>query len=345
LVDELTPLGGYETLLLLLATWWVWSYTNLATETLNSERSGVQLLVIGIMFGSLVMSTAIPDAFGKRGLLFVSAYVGIHLGRSIVLAVILRDHRLRNRPLRGIFWFGITGLIWFVGALLPGAARVVLWTVALVVDYALPMLRWPTPKIGRSPAWEWNVAGGHLAERYRQFIIIALGETIVIIARTFRSSDYSFDRGAAFVVAFATTVLLWWIYFYRPREKLGTAITTSADPGHETRWAGYAHLVMVAGIVLTTVGDELIIKRPFGPMSPSWVAAIIGGPVLFLAGRSLLGHEVFVNVARPWLVGMGVLLAMSPAMILLPPLGVAVVCATVVFGIVLADAATGRDRA
>jgi low temperature requirement protein LtrA len=345
LVMSLDWLGAYETLILLLATWWVWSYTNLTTDTLNSERPGVQLFVIAIMFGSLLMSTAVPDAFNGRGMLFVTAYVGIHLGRSIVLGVILRHDRLRNRPLRGILWFSISGAIWFAGAAVPAPARVVLWTVALIVDYGSPLLRWPTPKIGRSPGWEWNLAGEHLAERYRQFIIIALGETIVITARTFRSSDYSSERGAAFVVAFVITVLLWWIYFYRTREKLGTAIHSSADPGHETKWAGYAHLIMVGGVVLTTVGDELIIRQPFGDTPPAWVAAILGGPALFLVGRALLGQEVFVHVARPWLIGLGVLVLMSPAMVLLPPLGVAVSALVVVAGIVAADAMSDREGA
>ncbi|MBE1491502.1 low temperature requirement protein A [Plantactinospora soyae] len=344
LVADLHPLGAYQTLLLLLATWWVWSYTNLATDTLDSRRPAVQLLVIVIMFGSLVMSTAIPDAFDGRGALFAAAYVGIHLCRSAVLAVILRKHRLRNRPLRGIFWFSVSGAIWFAGAFSPLEARLLLWTAALALDYLGPVLRWPTPKIGRSPAWEWNTAGEHLAERYRQFVIIALGETVVITARTFRSSDYSLYRSIAFVISFVTTVLLWWIYFYRTREKLGSAITSSADPARETKWAGYAHLIMVAGVVLTTVGDELIIRHPFGDTPGGWVAVIIGGPGLFLAGRALLGHEVFVHVARPWLIGIGVLIVMAPVMVFLPALAVSGTVVVVLFGIVLADVVSTRER-
>ncbi|MFC6016307.1 low temperature requirement protein A [Plantactinospora solaniradicis] len=344
LVVDLHPLGAYQTLLLLLATWWVWSYTNLATDTLDSRRPAVQLLVIAIMFGSLVMSTAVPDAFDGRGPLFAAAYVGIHLLRSIVLAVILRGHRLRNRPLRGIFWFSISGAIWFAGAFAPVEARVLLWTAALGLDYLGPVLRWPTPKIGRSPAWEWNTAGEHLAERYRQFIIIALGETVVITARTFRSSDYSMYRSAAFAISFGITVLLWWIYFYRTREKLGSAITGSADPARETKWAGYAHLIMVAGVVLTTVGDELIIRHPFGDTPGGWVAVIIGGPGLFLAGRALLGHEVFIHVARPWLIGLGVLIVMAPVMVFLPAIAVSGTVVVVLLGIVLADVVSTRER-
>ncbi|MFY1692210.1 low temperature requirement protein A [Plantactinospora sp. WMMB782] len=343
LVGKLTPLGAYETLLLLLAVWWVWSYTNLATDTLDSRRPAVQLVIITIMLGSLLMSTSLPEAFDGRALLFASTYVGIHLFRSATLAVILRDHRLRNRPLRGIFWFTLSGVLWFGGVYVSGMLRMVLWTAALAMDYLGPVLRWPTPGIGRSPAWEWNTAGRHLAERYRQFVIIALGETVIITARTVRGTDYGPVQAVAVLVSFLTTVLLWWIYFYRAREKLGSAITGSADPGRETKWAGYAHLIMVAGVVLVSVGDELIIRHPVEDTPGGWVAVLVGGPVLFLAGRILLGHEVFVRVAGPWPIGIAVLVLMAPAMVLLPPLAVAAAVMVVLLGVVVAAALTLRE--
>lgn len=346
LAKDLTWLGAYRTLLLLVAVWWVWAYTNLVTDTLNSELPSVQLLVIGIMFGTLIMSTAVADAIDGRALLFAGVYVAIHVGRSAALAVMLRNHpRLRRRPWRGVFWFSISGVFWIGGALLPGAAlQLAFWTVALLLDYYLgPTLRWPTPWIGRSQDWEWNLASAHLAERYRQFIIIGFGETIVISGRAYRATGYRDSATAGLVLAFAATVLLWWIYFYRTREKLGTAITTSADPARETKWAGHAHLVMVAGIVLTTAGDELLIQHAFEANHVPFVVAMVGGPTLFLAGRVLLGHEVFVHVARPWLIGIAVLVLMSPAMLLLPPIGVAFACVVVLLGVVLADAASGRE--
>ncbi|MDW5325749.1 hypothetical protein [Plantactinospora sp. KLBMP9567] len=70
---------------------------------------------------------------------------------------------------------------------------------------------------------------------------------------------------------------------------------------------------------------------------------IVGGPVLFLAGRVLLGHEVFVRVSRPWLVGIGVLILIAPTMVLLPPLLVSVAVMLVLLGVVVADAVTVRE--
>jgi low temperature requirement protein LtrA len=345
LYDDLNWVGAYRMLLLLLAVWWIWSYTNLITDTLKSDRPPVQLMVIAIMFGALAMSTGVPDAFEERGLVFVGGYVGIHLFRSIAIGVILRHHKLRNRPLRGIFWFSLSGVPWFAGAFVPGTGRVILWTLALAIDYLAPLLRWPTPRLGRSPEWEWNLASEHLAERYRQFIIIALGETIIITGLTLKGTDFAAHRSVAFALAFITTVLLFWLYFYRTREKLGVTISASADPRRENKWAGYAHLIMVAGVVATTVGDQIIIEQPGGHTPPASVAAILGGPALFLTGRAMLGHEVFAHVARPWLVGLATLAVVSPAMVLVPPVAVSGVVVVVLLGIVLADAASGRERA
>jgi len=344
LIENLHPLGAYRTLLLLLAVWWVWSYTNLTTETLDSRRPAVQMLIITIMFGSLLMATAMPEAFGSRGIIFAAAYAGIHLLRSIVLAVILRHHRLRNRPRCGIFWFGLSGLVWMAGALVDGTARILLWPAALGLDYLGPSIRWPTPWIGRSSACEWHTAGEHLAERYRQFMIIALGETVLTTARTLRANEYDLERLAAGGVAFSITVLLWWVYFYRAREKLGTAITSSADPARETTWAGYGHLIMVVGVVVTSAGDELLITHPFGDTHAGSVATFVGGPAIFLVGRTLLGHEIFVHVARPWLVGLGALIVMAPGMVFLPPLAVARCVALVLLGVIIADAVGSAAR-
>ena len=39
-------------------------------------------MLIGVMLVSLIMSGALPDAFGERGLIFAGAYVLIQVGRD-----------------------------------------------------------------------------------------------------------------------------------------------------------------------------------------------------------------------------------------------------------------------
>ncbi|MEK8105139.1 low temperature requirement protein A [Micromonospora sp. M12] len=179
---------------------------------------------------------------------------------------------------------------------------------------------------------EWNLASEHLAERYRQFIIIAVGETVITTGRTFHASEFSLHRGMAFTVAFGTSVLLYFTYFYRTREKLGTAFSHAHESGFRNRESAFAHLLMVAGIVAITVSDEMVIAHATAAAPASWLVIILSGPVLFLAGHALLGRHVFTRVSMPRLIGLGVLIAIGPPLVGQPVLVPAAAAAVVLAG-------------
>ena len=322
--------------------WVVWSETAGVSHRFDPARPAIQLLVIGSMFGSFVLAAAAPGAFGARGLVFAGMYVAIHLGRGLFLTVVTRGEQRQRPEVRWLFWFGVSAVPWIAGGLVQGWVRGVLWTLAVAVDYAAPGLGYPTPRLGRAPAAEFAVLGEFLAERYRQFSIIALGELILVSGLALTGSGFDADRGAAVVVAFATTVLLWRIYIHRAGELLGEAVAAAPDPFRAGLSAGYAHLVMVAGIVAISVGDELVIRHPFGHIQPAWIAVILGGPALFLAGRAILEYAVFGRVSADRVIGVLVLAAILPAMILTSPLPVALAATVVLTGIAAADTARGR---
>jgi low temperature requirement protein LtrA len=357
LVEDLTPNGGAaerriivseagETLLLLLALWVVWLATALITDLYNPQRPEIQLLVVASMLGSLVMAVAVPEAFTERGLVFAGAYVAIHIGRGLYLVPALRGTQAQRRAAHVLVWFAISAVPWIAGAFSSATARGVLWTLALAVDYTGIALRWPTPRLGRAAAAaaELPVTAEHMSERYRQFFIIALGELILTTGLTYSGDGFEADRTAAFVVAFGTTALLWRIYIYRAGELLPAAIVAAPDPGRLSRSAAVAHLVMVVGIVTISAGYELVIEHPFGHTDPAWIAVILGGPALFLAGRAIFERAVFSRVSRDRPIGILALAAMSPAMILLPPLAAAIAAALVLVGIAVSDAARAKGR-
>jgi low temperature requirement protein LtrA len=82
LLEHLTLVGALETLFLLLVVWWAWMYTTWFTNWFDPARPPVRALLVAIMLASLFMSVAIPDAFGKRGLMFAIACVTMQVGRT-----------------------------------------------------------------------------------------------------------------------------------------------------------------------------------------------------------------------------------------------------------------------
>jgi low temperature requirement protein LtrA len=350
LIDDLTShrrillseLG--QTVLLLLALWMLWSLTAWATSQYDPRRPAIQMVVVGSMFGSMVMAVSLPEAFDKRGISFAVAYVAVQVGRPLFLTLAMRGHPQQHVAAAVLFWAAISAVPWIAGALAHDRARGVLWTLAVATDYGAARLGWPTPRLGRSPASGWTIAGEHLAERYQQFMIIALGESILVTGATFSSESVNAARSAAFLVAFTTTVLLWRIYFYRAGEVLADAVEASPHPARLGQSATFTHLFMVASLVATAVGYELVIRHPLGHTDPAWIAVIVGGPALFVAARARFEYEVFSRVSWSRVIGLVALAAMAPALVLVSPLTATVAASAILAGIASADAIRARER-
>jgi low temperature requirement protein LtrA len=96
LLDHMSWAGAFQTVVLLLAVWWIWSQTSAVADRFDPRQPAIQLLVIGCMFGAFVLADAVPGAFGARGLVFAGAYVAVQVGRSLFLvAATWGDERQR----------------------------------------------------------------------------------------------------------------------------------------------------------------------------------------------------------------------------------------------------------
>ncbi|MGX7676733.1 low temperature requirement protein A [Plantactinospora sp. DSM 117369] len=337
LVGDLTWAGAFRMTVLLLAVWWAWSATAWVVARFDPSRPSIQLLIVGTMLGSLLLAAALPEAYGDRDLVFAGAYVGVHIVRGIYLLLIVRGREARHRVGRILCWYLFSAVPWIAGALAEDPLRGALWIVAVVIDYSADMLQYPTPGLGRQRISEWTVAGEHLSARYFQFITIAFGELILVAGAALESGDFTAERTLAFVLAFVGAVLLWLVYFHRGSALMGEAIRSAADPVRIGRSASYAHLLMLAGVVVTAVGDHIVIDHPFGRTTSPKVAAIMSGPALFLLARALFAYRVLGGVARSRLVGFGVLVLLGPPMIFLSPLLILCTANAVLLGVVVAD--------
>jgi low temperature requirement protein LtrA len=345
LLEHLSWTGAFQTLVLLFAVLHVWLSTARFLDAFDPRHPLVQLVVMPIIFGTLLMAAATPEAFGRHGLVFAGAYLTIRLGGLAVVIYFLRGHEAQPSAVRILFWVGMSTAPWIAGALLPGWTRAALWMAAALVEYVGIALAFPTPRMGRhTRRFELVTSAEHTAERYQQFFIIALGEPILVTGLAFATGEFTADRSAATLVAFAATALLWRIYIHRAGELLAEAITATTNLRRLALPNVYAHVIMVAGIVAIAVGDELVIQHPLGHTDPAWIAVILGGPALFLAGRATFEHAVFGRASAPRVIGALALVAISPAVRPVPPLAIAAIAAIVLAGVAVADAARTRRR-
>jgi low temperature requirement protein LtrA len=299
LLAHFTPLGAVETTLLLLSVWWVWVYTSWVTNWLNPELTPVRILLFLLMLGGLVLSTSIPKAFDSRGLWFAIAYATMQVGRTLfwLLSTPRERTAARRNAIRILVWLSISGLFWIGGGLADGETRLVSWGVALAIEYVSPAARFWIPKYGASSVADWYVEGGHLAERCAGFIIIALGESIVVTGATFADLKWTSEVVVAFLSAFVSALAMWWIYFHKGAEAGSELISNSSEPGRLARLAyTYLHLPIVAGIILSAVADDVVLQHPAGHSDARVVVSAVGGPMLFLIGAILFKHAI-----RGWL--------------------------------------------
>jgi low temperature requirement protein LtrA len=289
-LDDLSVAGAARAAFLLLIVWWAWIYTTWMANWFDPAASApVRGVLTAVMLVSLLMAAALPEAFGDRALLFAASYVTLQVGRNAAAASLLkRPHRLRDVFERLVVWSAVSGVLWLAGATLDGNRRLYLWIPALALELAAPVAGYWLPGRGRAVTTDWDIEGTHFAERCQVFIIIALGESIVVTGATASAAGLTSTVVLCLVVAFVETAALWWLYFGTTTEHARVTISAHEDPGRLARDAyTYAHLPIVAGIIATAVASHLLIDAPHEAPGGAGVAMILGGPALYLLGESL----------------------------------------------------------
>jgi low temperature requirement protein LtrA len=324
LLEHLTWAGAGQALIVLLAVWWSWNYTTWTTNELDTETIPVRLLLLSLMLVSLLMAVAIPDAFGEHALLFAGSYLAIQVGRHSFLAFAAAGPGTieRERAGRILTWFVAAGVLWIAGALADGPARAT-----------------------------WDVGTEHFAERFGLFIILALGESIVLTGATTSESGLTPVRIVAFVMAFLASAAIWWLYFTSV-ARLGEHYLRISEDRTMLARDGYTflHVVFAAGIILAAVGDELVIAHPTEVLPPQEVAAVAAGPAIYLFALTLFGYRLTGTLSKRKLFGtlgcvvIGFVGLFLPALVL-AGLFILVLVAVIVSNYLLASRSRARGEA
>jgi low temperature requirement protein LtrA len=301
LSDDPTWSGLGHGLLILAALWWAWAAYAWLTNTVDPEMGavwGAMLLAMGAMF---VAALAVPDAFGRHGVVFGVAFLIVNVMHLTLYALGARDDRdllaaiLRYAPL------ALSGAALIVAAgFVHGALRPLLWLAALAVGLFGPLL---------GDLSGWRLQPDHFVERHGLIVIIAIGESLVAIGLGARDTRLGASVIVAAVLGLVVVTSFWLAYFdfFQTRGRQLLADRSGTDrTGLARDLYTYLHLPMVAGVVLFAfalkktlahVGDDLDTVPAFG---------LCGGPALYLlayvalrfrVGRTLGGGRLVAAVA------------------------------------------------
>jgi low temperature requirement protein LtrA len=330
MAGDATWTGVLHGMLVLAALWWAWTAYAWLTNTVNSDEGLVRMTILAAMAAMLVVSLAVPGAFGDDGVLFAGAYMVVRYLHLLLYAIATKhDPDLLGAVLR----LAVTatlgpGLLVFAG-FLEGEERVAVWIAALALDYVGPAV------IGRGRGW--TVSAEHFAERHALIILIALGESIVAIG--VGATDITLDLGTvvAAVLAIALVSALWWLYFDVAAilARMRLAAASGIEQAVLARDAySYLHLPMVAGIVLFALGLKKTLGDVGEPLGTVPAVALAGGVALYLLAHCAFFLRLARRLFRRRFLGGVLLLVLLPVVNELPALAslalVGAVCVLVV---------------
>ena len=323
LIENFALAAAGQAVLLLLAVWWVWIFTAWVTNWIDPERIPVRTLLLVLTIVGLVLSAAIPQAFHSRGLVFASAYVFMQVGRTafVVWAVRREKSRMARTFQRILAWLAFAGVFWVAGGLAEGSTRWWLWLLALAFEFISPSVGFWVPRLGRSATEDWSVEGGHMAERCGLFVMIALGESVLVTGATFASLEWTNATIAAFLSSLVASVAMWWLYFATTADAGSERMSHSRNPGRLARLAyTYIHILLVAGVVVSAVGDEFTLAHPVGHTDAKTAIAVIAGTALYLVGNLLFKWTIDGKTSYSHLTTISALGALAFAVDYLTPL-------------------------
>lgn len=342
----LTLGNAAQTGLMLAAVYWAWNYTVWMTNWFDPDTAPVRLVLALVMLASLLMAVAIPEGFGGRALLFAAAYVGLQVVRNGFVVAVTPPGDFHRNFVQILVWSLLSAPLWLLGGVLDDL-RWPLWLAALALDIAAPLCRFWLPWSGRTPEEHWQIEGAHFTERFELFVIIALGESIVMTGATASQTRLGGGVVPALLLGFVSAFAMWWLYFDCTARQISRQIV-SRDI---TRIGGisrdvytYLHLPIIAGIVLTAVADQIVIARPHARLTTAETVVTLIGPLIYLVGLT----SCLVRIGRPpsWrqLIAVAVLLMALPLALHAPALLVSTGTATVLVALMAVEILRARRR-
>lgn len=253
--QDVSPSGFFHFVMLFTSVWWSWVSSTLYSTRFDTDDP-IHRFLTGIqMFCIAMLAVNIHNAWGESSGSFAFSYALIRTLNFIEYQRATHHVTVaRKLTIKFAISSGIISVIWLVSALAPMPLRHSLWFLALIIDFATPLL------IGQLSA-QFAPHTSHLPERFGLFIIIVLGESIIGVVNGVLQQQWNVSLILPLACGVSIAFSLWWIYF----DNLGGSAIESARACSRKVWAYqlwlYMHLPLAIGLTATGVGIEKIISR------------------------------------------------------------------------------------
>lgn len=271
-----------QAVLIFWLVWWAWTQFTWALNAADTTHHGIGLGTLVATAVAFFMAAALPDAFHERSLWFALAYVVVRVIGLVINAWVVSQDPSRQAAIQKFTLISIGGLIAvMLGGFLGGTLQYLFWGLAIVLDFVAAAAGASTEGIKLHPE--------HFAERHGLFVIIALGETLIVAAGEVSHADWTGNLISVAILAVAITCALWWSYFPRAKPELDHAFESSKGAKQSMMARdvfSMIHFPMLCGIIAYAVAIEEVIVHPDVPLPLAGRLALAVGLVLFVGGMA-----------------------------------------------------------
>ncbi len=321
-LEHLDWSGTARSLLIFWMIWWAWTQWTWALNPSDTEHPVIRVATLVATAVAFFMAASVGLAFdADTGLWFAIPYVAVRAIGMAIYLVVASDHDDQLVAVRKFTLASIPGMVVvIVGGFVGADVRGWYFLVAIILDIGATLV---------AGAENWRLRAGHFAERHGLFVIIALGESLIVVGLIFAGLDRDADVVRVAFGAVVVTCLLWWTYFGWLKDALEIQLERepSNAQGELARDAySLVHFPLIGGVIGIAIGFEEMILHPDEHLATAGLVALTFGLVLFIGSGAMAWLRAGKQVLQPRL---AVLAALVMALVLArdaqPPVVLAIV--------------------
>lgn len=272
-----------ESVLVFWMVWWGWTQFTWALNAADTTHPRVEVAALAATGVAFFLAVGIPYAFHGHPLWFASTYVAVRILGMLVYDWVGWEDSKQRAAIRLFSAVSMSGLVAIlIGGALGGTAQYFWWALAIALDLG-------AAAVGGS-AEGWNLHADHFAERHGLFVIIALGESLIVAAISLSGGEWPAAQVAAAVLSVAIAGAIWWSYFVRSKLELDHALESvhGRDRAMLARDAySILHFPMMLGIIAYAASVERALSHATDPLGLAGRALLASSVVLFTGGMGL----------------------------------------------------------
>ena len=276
--EELSWAGVAHAVIVFWLVWLAWTQFTWALNSADTTHPAVEAVMLAATAIAFLMAVTVPDAFGDAGGWFAATYVAVRVVGLALYGRVAWDDVAKRAAVRRFALLSVGGLAAVAGGgVVGGDARAWWWAAAVLLDVAAA---------AGADAEGWDIRPDHFSERHGLFVIIAVGESLIVAAAGLTGAERTAQTVAVAILAVALTCGLWWNYFVTVKPALDEAIRRRQGVDRSTLARdvySILHFPLVFGVVLVAVAMKEAVAHPHQALPVAGSLALAGGVVLFVA--------------------------------------------------------------